>query len=283
VEYYRVYRGEETCTNLTYIETVSRFDPSLRDTDVDPGQRYCYAVEAVNEGGSSDLATVTATPELRADPAVTDLTVEKTELRADYTDPVVNPVAPQEIEVTISNLGDHPTEDDGHGQHSYGVTVLVCPEEADNRRVQDLKENTSLDGRCETVGTFDGDMLAANASTTFETEWDPTGNAGDHEVIATLTYDRPEVDENNDEDRSETFVIVGGTSAGGIGVDESEPPVDGVAEGVPSPAEGAAGPVASETGSSTPSVEVAPASFGPAAPGLFLGTFASVLLSFARR
>jgi len=300
VGYYDVYRGPECGESMTRIDRVGPTQRSVVDRRVEPGQEYCYGVEAVNDVGTSPRPTVTAVPAPLPDPAVTNVSVTKTRLRTDYTEPIVNPLGPQEIDVTVSNLGDHATENDGHTHYgaygteyqvSYGLTVYACPKEASNDAVDDVKDRAFLVERCETVDHFDGEELAANDSTTFTAEWDPAGHAGDYEIRAWLDYDRPEADRENDEGRSETFVIVGGTGAGGAGVEkpdsepnppgpEPDPPVYGPENEDPSGPTDA--PDASD-GVTTPSVEVAPASFGPAASGLFLGTFASVLLSFARR
>jgi len=300
VGYYDVYRGPECGESMTRIDRVGPTQRSVVDRRVEPGQAYCYGVEAVNDVGTSPRPTVTAVPAPLPDPAVTNVSVTKTRLRTDYTEPIVNPLGPQEIDVTVSNLGDHATENDGHTHYgaygteypaSYGLTVYACPKEASNDAVDDVKDRAFLVERCETVDHFDGEELAANDSTTFTAEWDSAGHAGDYEIRAWLDYDRPEADRENDEGRSETFVIVGGTGAGGAGVEEPDsepnppgpepdPPVYGPENEDPSGPTDA--PDASD-GVTTPTVGVAPASFCPAASWLFPSAFAGALLSFARR
>lgn len=137
------------------------------------------------------------------DPAVTDLTLAKENLRTDAAEGPANPIAGQAISVHVADLSDAVLE------APVELTVTACPEEA-------AGPLPSLSGGCETVGQFLLEPEAVEEGLERSTTWDTLGKAGDWTVCAELTVDREQRDETNDERCQETFVAVGGTGLGGV-------------------------------------------------------------------
>jgi hypothetical protein len=216
---FRVSRRPSTCVAGEMTRVAEVENPSYTDLNAALDEPYCYSVEAVNAFGSSGPANVTATPLPVPDPVVADVSVTKNRLRTDLIPSLVNPVAGHEVEVTVANEGDHATEAGGDstrsGSASVGVVVEACPSEAVHEPVEELKTTLFLD-RCEVVAHRHLEFLAVQEAEEVTATWDSTGEVGDHEVVARLAYELPQAADSNDVDRSGTFVVAGGTGAGGL-------------------------------------------------------------------
>lgn len=138
------------------------------------------------------------------DPAVTELSIAKENLRTDAAEGPANPIAGQEISVQVADLSEAVLET------SVELTVTACPEDA-------AGPLPSLSDGCETVDQFLLKPEAVEEGLERSATWDTFGKAGDWTICAELTFDRNQLDETNDERCQETFVAVGGTGLGGVG------------------------------------------------------------------
>lgn len=140
------------------------------------------------------------------DPAVTALDVTKDRLRTDAATGPANPVAGQEVAVTIENVGEGEIEH----QHAF-LTVEACPDEASL-----FTPFTAT--RCDRLGQWLLDPHELGHGATVETDWDTTGKAGDWTICASLDVEGTQSDPTNDERCRDTFVLAGGTGLGGLDV-----------------------------------------------------------------
>ncbi|PSG96140.1 hypothetical protein BRD56_12225 [Thermoplasmatales archaeon SW_10_69_26] len=137
------------------------------------------------------------------DPAVTALTVDKNRVRTDAATGPANPIAGQDVAVTVENIGQ------GEVESFTEVHVEACPEDG-------AVHLPPLRATCDRIEhTYLGPSEVEHG-TTIEAEWDTTGKAGDWTVCAYLENESLQTDRTNDERCQDTFVAVGGTGLGGI-------------------------------------------------------------------
>lgn len=141
---------------------------------------------------------------LPPDPAVTAIDVTKERLRTDATTGPANPVAGQDVEVTVENVGEG--DIDHHFAH---LTVEACPEDA-------AVFSPIATPSCERIAQTLLEPDEIERGTTVEAHWDTFGKAGDWTVCAQLEIHGVQTDPANDERCQETFVLAGGTGLGGI-------------------------------------------------------------------
>lgn len=140
---------------------------------------------------------------LPPDPAVTGLNVSKEHIRTDPVQGPANPIAGQEVEVSIADLG--PGEPFRHAE----LHVVACPEDP-------VDPLPALHDGCEEIESRFLDPHEIERGIEIQTEWDTLGKAGDWTICATLDVRESQLDHRNDERCEETFVAVGGTGLGGI-------------------------------------------------------------------
>lgn len=201
VEYYRIYRGTDSCEDARPIDFTDDLQTYFVDRTADHEQTYCYFVTAINDFGEGPASeNVTASPLPPIDLAIGEITVDKQEVRTDYAPGVVNPAGDHEITVEITNHG-------SATEHPVFLDVRLCPEEG--------AAATPLTDRCEEDRETYVEALDTGETTTFSFTWESLGEIGDYEICAQADSVGFEDELENNHRCETTFSVVGGTGQGG--------------------------------------------------------------------
>jgi len=188
--------GDEMGLAIRLSETVDGFAAGERTATItaDPYEEEPELDETNNEMSS------TFTVLEKANPAVVDITVERSHVTVLGQEGPPNPWAEREVTLTVANDGPGPTV------QPAVMEASVCSEDG---------ILTPAEDRCTHLGDWSISAMGTDAEREVVTEWNPEGNVGNYEICAHLAYERPQTQEADDEACKDTSVIVGNAGVGG--------------------------------------------------------------------